>query len=283
MTAGRSIDHIVVATHDLDGLAARYEALGFTLTPRAFHEDRMGTSNRLALFAGLSFIELLEVDRPEEQMAHDLAASPPVYAFGWAARQFLSHREGMSALVVASDDARADLVDWRTAGLAAYAPFDFGRTATLPDGTQTQVAFSLAFTTSPRAPDLTFFACQNKFPENFWKSEFQTHANGATAIAAIHMVAETPSTLAPFLTGFLAGTARQEGETLVVEGAKGHHVHVHTPDALAAIDPTAPADLSYGALFAGVTLTRSALNGAAPDLVPAADAGGLFLQWAGAG
>ena len=61
MTTGRAIDHIGIASRSLDGLAARYEALGFTLTPRARHQDHMGTSNRLVQFRGRNFIELLEV------------------------------------------------------------------------------------------------------------------------------------------------------------------------------------------------------------------------------
>ncbi len=58
MTTGRAIDHVVLASRNLDGLAARYEELGFTLTPRAYHEDRMGTSNRLAQFQGRNFISI---------------------------------------------------------------------------------------------------------------------------------------------------------------------------------------------------------------------------------
>jgi len=52
----------VLAVRDLARTAATYETLGFTLTPRAAHEDRTGTSNRLAQFAERNFIELLEVD-----------------------------------------------------------------------------------------------------------------------------------------------------------------------------------------------------------------------------
>ena len=64
MPEERSIDHVVVAVRDLDHLAGEFEASGFNLTPRAYHSDRMGTSNRLIQFANNSFIELLEVDRP---------------------------------------------------------------------------------------------------------------------------------------------------------------------------------------------------------------------------
>jgi hypothetical protein len=59
---GREIDHVVVAVRDLDRAG---EELGFTLTPRAMHDERMGTSNLLAQFAEQNFIELLVVDRPD--------------------------------------------------------------------------------------------------------------------------------------------------------------------------------------------------------------------------
>jgi hypothetical protein len=76
MGNGRSIDHVVVAVRDLEQAARSYQALGFTLTPRAMHDDRMGTSNRLTQFAAKNFVELLEVDRPDTLARHDFAASP---------------------------------------------------------------------------------------------------------------------------------------------------------------------------------------------------------------
>ena len=79
MASGRAFDHVVLAVRDLARTAATYESLGFTLTPRAAHEDRMGTSNRLAQFEARNFIELLEVDRPKKLARHDFAASPPVF------------------------------------------------------------------------------------------------------------------------------------------------------------------------------------------------------------
>ena len=76
MASGRAIDHVVLAVRDLDRAAMTYQELGFTLTPRAAHEDRMGTSNRLVQFGGKNFIELLEVDRPDQLARHDFTASP---------------------------------------------------------------------------------------------------------------------------------------------------------------------------------------------------------------
>ena len=108
MTTGRAVDHVVLAVRDLDGAAATYKKLGFTLTPRAAHEDRMGTSNWLAQFAGRNFIELLEVDRPSLLAPHDFAASPRFFSFGEHNRRAADDRDGLSMLVFAGTDARAD-------------------------------------------------------------------------------------------------------------------------------------------------------------------------------
>lgn len=165
MFEGRSIDHVVLVVDDLDRAATAYERLGFTLTPRAFHDERMGTTNRLAQFAGRNFIELLEVDRPAGVEEHALGAAPPRFSFGAHNRDFVGKRNGISTLVLTTADARGDLAAWQAAGLRTYAPFAFERAATLPDGARVTVAFSLGFATSPAMPELAFFACENRFPD----------------------------------------------------------------------------------------------------------------------
>src|SRR5262245_31264678 len=182
MAAGRPIDHVVLAVHDLDRAAARYERLGFTLTPRAFHDDRMGTSNRLAQFRGRSFIELLEVDRPDKLDPHDFSRVPPFFSFGDHNRLALDEREGPSILVFAGDDARPDIRRFEAAALSTLSPFDFERQARLPDGTEVTVAFTLAFAQSPEMPRVAFMVSQNRAEEFFWKAEYQSHPNGVQAI-----------------------------------------------------------------------------------------------------
>src|SRR5215475_5184524 len=145
MATGRAIDHVVLAVKDLNRAASLFEHLGFTLTPRAQHEDRMGTSNRLAQFRTGNFIELLEVDRPAKLAPHANSASPPFFSFGDHNRLAAAEREGLSMLAFASEDARADLEGFRASGVSPFAPFDFERTATLPGGDKVTVAFSLAF------------------------------------------------------------------------------------------------------------------------------------------
>lgn len=277
LTTGRGIDHIVLAVRDLDDAAQCYERLGFTLTPRAQHPDNMGTSNRLAQFAGGNFIELLEVDRPATLDPHDFSTSPPRFSFGAHNRDFLAHGDGMSALVLSGTDNRADAAAFARDGIGAYRPFDFERQATLPDGSRVTVAFGLAYAASPDMPDLVFFTCHNKTPQYFWKPAFQTHANGARRIAAVYLAAEEPARHRNFLTNLTqdAGT-ETEGGLLFACGSE--ELLVLTPSRLAAIAPGLSVDLSHGPRFAGFAIETEKPGRS----VTATDgACGVFIEWRG--
>lgn len=189
------IDHVVLAVRDLDAAAAHFEALGFTLTPRATHP--FGTGNRLAQFAG-SFLEVLTVVEPEKITEAD----GDRFSFGAFNRDYLATGEGFSMLVLSSTDADTDRARYQAHGLKAYDRFDFERTAIQPDGTPRTVAFRLAFTSHPDLPACGFFTCQNRFPENFWKPAFQSHANTARDIAEIALVVDEPVRFEGFLSAY---------------------------------------------------------------------------------
>ena len=191
----RGIDHLVVAVHDLDAARAAYARLGFTLTPPARHP--FGTSNSLVQLDG-GFLELLAVADP--------AAIPDPgegqFSFGAFNRAFLESQEGLSMLVLRSSDPEVDRADFAARGLTVYEPFGFERTARGPDGIERKVAFSLTFTSDRRLKQAGFFTCMNHYPENFWRADYQHHANGATRIAAAVMVARDPADFHEFLTHF---------------------------------------------------------------------------------
>lgn len=272
---GRAIDHIVLAVHDLDAAAETFEALGFTLTPRAAHEDRMGTSNRLAQFAERNFIELLEADRPGAMMAHDPAARPPVYSFGAQNRDALKAGEGASFLVFRGDDAEADSAAFAAAGAETYAPFRFERQAKAPDGESVTVAFSLAFATSPDMPRAPLFTCRNEAPGHFWKPDYQRHANGAAGIRRVYFVSDAPARDAGFIAGLFGGEIRKvEGGAAVACGEAGE-VRVLTPEAIAERDAGFSSADFDGPRIIGAAIARP--GGGAP--VSSTAAHGLFIEW----
>ena len=258
---GHSIDHVVIAVPDLGRAAAHYQALGFTLTPRAAHPDHMGTANRLAQFTGGNFIELVEIDRPHLMASHDLTTSPPRFAFGAHNQRFLAKQRGMSALVFATDDAKAEAARLADAGLDAYRPLHFERRATQPDGSETGVAFTLAFATSPHMPEIAFYFCQNHFPENFWKPAYQNQANGAQEIVRVVIAAPDPARHAEFLARLVGAPAVAVDGGLELACGPRHRLAV------------VPSE-SQPVLFTGLGIeTTSAPTRAA------ADACGVTIEW----
>jgi catechol 2,3-dioxygenase-like lactoylglutathione lyase family enzyme len=200
----RRIDHVVVAVRDLDLAGAFYQRLGFQVGARNRHP--WGTENRLIQF-GTSFIELIAIG-PDAAAIEDHA--PGRFSFGGFVRDYLRQREGFAMLVLDSDDAKADAALFSQEGLGSFDPFFFERKGRRPDGSETHVAFTLAFATDVRAPRAGFFVCQQHFPENFWNPVFQQHENGATAITSIGMIAADPKVYQSFLSTF-SGSPAQPG------------------------------------------------------------------------
>ena len=108
-------------------------------------------------------------------------------------------------LVFAGDDARADIASFKAADVPTFQPFDFERLGRLPNGTEATLGFSLAFVQSPEMPDVAFFVCENRAPNAFWKPEYQSHANGASGIAAVYLASPVPERDAAFVSKMFGG------------------------------------------------------------------------------
>jgi hypothetical protein len=276
MRTGRPIDHVVLAVRDLDQAARQFEKIGFALTPRAFHDDRMGTSNRLAQFRGRSFIEVLMVDRPGQLAHHDFSCVPPFFSFGDHNRLSLDRREGLSIIVFASEDARADVRRFEGAGLPTFQPFDFERQARLPDGSLVTVAFSLAFTISPDMPGIAFMVSQNRAQEYFWKAEYQSHPNGAQGINAVYLASPSPDRDAAFIGAMLGGEIVPISGGLRISCGPSQDVRVLSPQAITEIDPTFDMR-AVSPVLAGIRVASDARRGT----IPASQACGMFIEWVG--
>jgi hypothetical protein len=252
MTLG-GIDHVVWEARDLEAARARFRDLGFTLTPPAVHP--FGTGNSLAQFSS-SFIELLSVVTVERIVPH----APEVFSFSALAAAFLEKREGISMLVLASDDARADNAAWRERGLSTYEVVDFERKAKLPDGSEARVAFSIAFAIDPAMPEIAFFICQQHAPEFFWKPDYQRHDNTALEIARITLVAETPLRHRGFFEKVIGTDAvLAEGEGLRATTARGTIAVLSSAEAREAFPEGVLPPALPGAGFAAVHLASADL------------------------
>lgn len=276
MTASRAIDHIIVATGNLDATATHYENLGFTLTPRAQHNAAMGTSNRLIQFAGGNYIELLEVDRPDGIARHRFDADPPFFSFGAHNRDFLRGGSGISMLAIKSTDLRADLMHLDRNGLQTYVPLDFERQARLPDGSEVIVAFSLGFVTCPTLPGLAFFLCQHHTPQSFWKPEYQVHDNVARTASAIYLASNDPEQDIDFLKSLTGGAASAIAGGFRVASAESS-IFLLTPIALSKLVPGFDRSSDHAPALVGIGIESSAQ---ASDTARVSRCGGTFLMWA---
>ncbi|BBF93198.1 VOC family protein [Blastochloris tepida] len=192
------LDHVVHCVRDLDAAGAAYQRLGFQVG--AVNRHPWGTWNRLVQLPGF-FIELLTVGEP----AKIVPAQPRHVSFGAFNRDFLLRNgEGLSCLVLESDNARVAAMAFRASALGDYEPFHFSRQGQRPDGTVVTVAFTLAFAVDPGSPDACFFVCEQHFPENFWNPAFQRHPNGAAGVRGVVLVADNPSDHHGFLGSFAA-------------------------------------------------------------------------------
>ena len=221
----RGIDHLVLAVADLEAAAGFYRRLGFTTTPRAQHA--WGTDNCLVQLGG-NFLELLTVARPH--LIAPPAASGTEFSFGAHNQAFLTRREGMSMLVFESRDAEADRAEFIARGLPPWESFHFEREAALPDGSRVKVSFSLAFASDPTMPETAFFTCRQHAPDLFWKPDYQRHANGATLVSEVVMLADPPSGLADYLGRMQeADAVSRDGDGIIVATPRGT-ISVVTPD-----------------------------------------------------
>jgi Glyoxalase-like domain len=188
----KGINHLVLAGRDLEAMRSHHAGLGFTVTPRGQHP--FGTGNSIVQLHG-TYLELLAVTAPQDVPEHRAGH----FSFAAFNRDYLARHEGFSMLVLDTPDARADVEAWRAAGLHTYEPFDFSRTAKMPDGAEITVGFSLAFVSHPAAPWLGLFACQHYSPQYFEQPRYLQHANGAMRVQDVWIVGET----APDLAGFM--------------------------------------------------------------------------------
>jgi len=256
----RGLDHVVHAVGDLEGAAALYRRLGFTVGARNRHS--WGTHNQVVQLPGF-FIELLTVAEPE-----NLGTDGFSNLFGRFNQSFIGNQDGLSLLLLATDDAATDAEALRSSGIAASEVLKFEREGKRPDGATVKVAFSLAFARDAGAPGVGFAVCQHHFPENFWNPRFQQHPNTASGIAGVVLVAENPTDHHIFLSAFTGVRDLHATSSGVNVATPQGDIKVMDPAAFRGHFGTEPPDISQGARLAALQFhvrdrgaLRAALNG----------------------
>jgi hypothetical protein len=166
---------------------SRLSSLGFKVAPDARHT--FGTGNCCVFFRNRTYLEPITVlDRNRA----DMAAAEGV-TFVKRLKRFTERQgEGFAMLALKSDDAEADGAAFAKAGAGPGGAFRFTRLAKLPDGTESEVGFVLAFASQSSAPDATFFVCQHLSADTIFQPSYLEHPNGAAGISGVSLVAENP-------------------------------------------------------------------------------------------
>jgi hypothetical protein len=208
------LDHVVIDVRERMEEAARvFGALGFELTPRGHHT--LGSMNHLAMFRS-DYLELLGfgeggANRPE------LAPFPI----------------GLNGLVFKTDDADVVHAHAQAAGLPILPVQAFSRPVEL-GGTRHDARFRTTRLDPGKIAMGRVYFCEHRTPELVWRPEWQTHPNGARAIARVLVATERPRRSALlFSTLFgLESLSERHGRCFVDAGAAV--VELATPDVIAA-------------------------------------------------
>ncbi|WP_186417134.1 VOC family protein [Bosea sp. CS1GBMeth4] len=246
------LDHVVVTVRDLDASARQWQRLGFTVSPRGTHSPILGSGNYTIMF-GDDYVELLGILAETEH-------NKPT-------RDFLAEREGIERAAFTTDDAAAGAAELKSRGLEPLGPVHFGRPVDLPGGGKGEARFNVFRWPLDENPGgLRIFACQHLTRETVWIPELQSHANGASRIIRVEVLAADAKAAAEHLSRLIDEPVTQQDDAwLVPSGGKRADILFYDADGLARRYPDA---VRAGAAPAGA----AAIVLASDDLARAAEA-----------
>jgi hypothetical protein len=181
MTKPYSVDHLVLPVEVIGVAVKRLVSLGFTVAPEALHP--FGTQNACVFFADGTYLEPLAIAYPAKYNAS--IERGDVFTGRDVAFRQRDGQEGFSALVARTEDALVDHERFRAAGLSAGDVFEFSRPVRMPDGSQGEAAFRLAFAASGAAADFFLFSCQRLQALPGDRTMLERHANRVTGLSEI--------------------------------------------------------------------------------------------------
>lgn len=161
------LDHILIATADLDGAAAKWAALGFTVTERGFHEG-WATANHCIMF-GDHYIEIIGRQGP--------GTAPPGFD------DSLSAGRPLCGIAFAAPDGAEAADCLNNKGVATEPVADLSRQAPPPFSDQ-RVSFELVRPRETGVFGLPSFVCVHKTRDLVWQPALLEHANSATEVTA---------------------------------------------------------------------------------------------------
>jgi glyoxalase-like protein len=238
------LDHIVIDVRDrLDEAAQRFAELGFQLTPRGHHT--LGSRNHLAMFA-TDYLELLG------------------FGAGGASRAEIEPFPiGLNGLVFKADDAERIYQHALGAGLPIQPIQSFSRPVTLAGKTR-DARFRTTRLDPKRVPMGRVYFCEHLTPDLVWRPEWQTHPNGARAIARVVVASPEPQRMAALFQALFGSAPANTQDGRLVVAAAAARVELAPPAAVAeefgetAADPAGRSEYLAAAEFKVMSLPETA-------------------------
>jgi catechol 2,3-dioxygenase-like lactoylglutathione lyase family enzyme len=208
------LDHVVVDVRNhIDEATHCFASLGFLLTPRGRHT--LGSVNHLAMFA-TDYLELLGFTED-----------------GTARAEIARFPAGLNGLVFKTTDAGSVHREAEAAGLPVLSVQAFSRPVALNGATR-----DARFRTTRLDPDKIamgrVYFCEHLTSDLVWRPEWQTHPNGATAIARVVVATSDPQRTAKLFRDLFGGDALAERGGRLVMTAGTAQVELTPPNMIAA-------------------------------------------------
>lgn len=225
----RPLDHLVMPVTDIRTARARLSALGFTVAADARHP--FGTENACVFFKDKAYLEPLGIASADQCRATAKAGNQ--FTARNDAFRFRVGPEGLSAIVMGSENVDADDAVFRAEGLSGGELLQFSRPMKLPDATEITATFKLAFAVDLRSPDFHAITCQRINMPPVDRSALEEHANGVIGIKSVILTEAYPRDFEDFLKtvigqqgiswsndGMTIGSANSAIEVLNADGAR---------------------------------------------------------------
>ena len=187
LTPPLALDHCACIVNDLAAGAARWERLGFTLTPESRQRGAVpgrngvqpwATANRCAMLSR-SYLELVGV-------VNEDAFNP------WA--RFSARYEGLHILALRTANADAAYASLSTRTDALQPPVPRERTVDV-DGEPQVMRFRNIFSRDTLWPEARYIVIEHQTPEYLWQPRYQQHDNGAAELVDVTFVVDDPEQL----------------------------------------------------------------------------------------
>ncbi|MBV9750530.1 MAG: VOC family protein [Acetobacteraceae bacterium] len=229
------LSYVGWVTRDPWSLHARFERLGFRLTPWASHVGSVlpgsppvpfGTANRCAMLRQ-GYLEMVGVADPSRPLG--------------GLERYLDRYEGLHVVSLAMDDAEANLARLQRAGVPMPGLTPLERPFSDADADGPRARFTRL--PLPEAPEGRVQLIQHHTPELQWRECFLDHPNRATALEAAILVVENPASSAARLSRFAGRPVVPDPLGGFALPLPGGVVRILPPEALAAVLPgvSAPA------------------------------------------